>query len=334
MMKRVLKGLGLALAVFTLLGIAFVLVQGNRRPEVSPYTALKLPPAPATATITVRFAGVTTLLFDDGETAWMIDGFFSRPTVLKTLTTKIEPDPQAIQRNLVRLNVRKLAAVVSAHSHYDHAMDSPLVALQTGALLIGSESTLNVGRDLGMKEDRMRKVAPNDVVALGKWKVNFIASGHAPTPFNRSHIVESIDRPLVPPVRVTAYQEGQTWAILVEHLNGASMLINGSAGFIENSLAGRRADVVFLGIGGAGKQSQEYRTRLWKEVVLRVGARQVIPVHWDDFWKTLDEPLVAMPFIADDMSVTMEDLQQWAKRDGVHLRMPPLFTPFDPRPAN
>ncbi|HBX26287.1 MAG TPA: hypothetical protein DEF72_02520, partial [Gammaproteobacteria bacterium] len=30
--------------------------------------------------VTVRFTGSTTLLFDDGETSWMTDGWFSRPT--------------------------------------------------------------------------------------------------------------------------------------------------------------------------------------------------------------------------------------------------------------
>jgi L-ascorbate metabolism protein UlaG (beta-lactamase superfamily) len=87
------------------------------------------------------------------------------------------------------------------------------------------------------------------------------------------------------------------------------MLVNGSAGFIENSLAGRRADVVFLGIGAVGKQTQTYRDTLWKEVVQRVGARQIIPIHWDDFWKPLDERLDAMPYIADDMGETMRDLK-------------------------
>jgi L-ascorbate metabolism protein UlaG (beta-lactamase superfamily) len=330
--KRISKRLGVALIVLVSLGVIFILVQGNRRPAIGPYALLELPPAPTTSSIKVQFAGVSTLLFDDGETALMIDGFFSRPAALKTLAGTIEPDHAAIQRNLERLNVRKLAAVIPAHSHYDHAMDSPLVALQTGAVLIGSESTLNIGRGLGMKEDRMRKVAPNDVVALGKWKLTFITSGHAPTPFNRSDKIETIDKPLVPPMRATAWREGQTWAILIEHLNGASMLVNGSAGFIENSLAGRRADVVFLGIGTAGKQPQTYRAQLWKEVVQRVGARQVIPIHWDDFWKPLDKPLAAMPSIADDMSVTMTDFEQWAKRDGVTLKMAPLFRPFDPRP--
>jgi L-ascorbate metabolism protein UlaG (beta-lactamase superfamily) len=210
MTRRLLKVLGLLLILLLLASVVFVFVQGNRRPAANSYTALELPPAPTTANIKVQFAGVSTLLFDDGETAWMIDGFFSRPSVLKALAGKIESDHAAIQRNLERLKVRKLAAVIPAHSHYDHAMDSPLVVLQTGAVLIGSQSTLNIGRGLGMKEERLRKVTPSDVVELGKWKITFIASGHAPTPFKRSEKIDAIDKPLIPPMHATAWREGQT----------------------------------------------------------------------------------------------------------------------------
>ena len=40
----------------------------------------------------VRFAGVSTLVFDDGETAVMTDGFFSRPRFSKVAFLKIAPD--------------------------------------------------------------------------------------------------------------------------------------------------------------------------------------------------------------------------------------------------
>ena len=35
-------------------------------------------PVPVGA-VTVRFTGTSTLLFSDGETHWMVDGWFSRP---------------------------------------------------------------------------------------------------------------------------------------------------------------------------------------------------------------------------------------------------------------
>jgi len=103
----------------------------------------------------IVFLGVTTILFDHGETAIMTDGFFSRPGLLTSFFCKIRPDGARIDHALKRSGITKLAAVLTAHSHHDHVMDSPTVAKRTGALLIGSESTANIARGEGL-EDQIR----------------------------------------------------------------------------------------------------------------------------------------------------------------------------------
>jgi hypothetical protein len=199
--RRILKSLAAGLLVLLLVGVAFVLVQLNRRPSLEQYASRVMQPAAADAPLRIRFAGVATLVFDDGETVWMTDGFFSRPSFAQLVFARIEPDQAAIQRGLKKLEIDRLAAVVPVHSHYDHAMDAPLVALQSGAQLIGSESTLNIGRGLGMPEERMRKVGAGESVALGRWRLTFLASRHVPLPMVTSGGVLTVDAPLVPPAR-------------------------------------------------------------------------------------------------------------------------------------
>jgi L-ascorbate metabolism protein UlaG (beta-lactamase superfamily) len=329
-LRRILKFVALALSILLMLGIIAGCVLLNRRPPLDAYNALVLPQAPAGAAVRVRFAGVATLVFDDGETKWMTDGFFSRPSWLRLALTKIGPDPAAIDRGLSSLDVAHLAAVVPVHSHYDHAMDSPLVAIQTNALLIGSESTLNIGRGAGIPEDRMRKVAPGDSVILGKWKLTFIKSNHAPPDGQSSPPADTIDAPLAPPARYSAWAVGETWTIFVEHESGARILVVGSAGFEPGSLNGLHADTVFAGIALLSKQPAAYRAQWWDENVKRVGARRVIPIHWDDFGRPVEDPLVALPYFADDIGATMAEVSEWSGRDGIELRMPPQFTPFVP----
>lgn len=328
MTRRLASWIALGLLTSALLVVAFVLMQASRRPSLEGYA--RMPQAPAGSAVRVRFAGVATLLFDDGQTAWMTDGFFSRPSLARTAFTRIAPDRAAIDAGLERLGVDRLAAVVPVHSHYDHVMDSPLVAMRTGALLVGSESTLNVGRGLGIPEARMRRVQPGDKMTLGRWTLTFLASRHVPLPILREGVVETIDAPLVPPAHSLQWREGQTWAVLVEHPAATPMLVLGSAGFVPAGLAGQRAETVFLGVGSAGRQSPEYLSQWWDESVKRVGAKRVIPIHWDDFGRPLDEPLVAFPYLIDDVGATMTHLASWAARDGVEVRLPPLFIPFAP----
>jgi L-ascorbate metabolism protein UlaG (beta-lactamase superfamily) len=329
-MRRLLRRTGWVLLALVVLAVAFVAVQIQRRPAIAPYQSLTLPAASGSEVVKVRFAGVATLLFDDGETAWMTDGFFSRPALWPTFTGKIGPNPAVVERELARLGVSRLAAVVPVHSHYDHAMDSPLVAQRTGALLIGSESTLHIGRGQKLPEDRMRLVRPGDVVTLGKFTLRFIAGRHSPTPYSDGVHADTLDAPLSPPARATAYPEGQVWSIVVEHASGQRLLVQGSAGFVPGALAGLKVDTVFLGVGTLGKKSEAYRAAYWQETVRASGAKRVIPIHWDDFWLPLDQPLAAMPLLFDDFDVVMADLTTRGAADGVEVRLPPTFTPFAP----
>ena len=82
-----------------------------------------------------------------------------------------------------------------------------------------------------------------------------------------------------------------------------------------------------------GRKPEAYRAAYWKETVQAVGARQVIPIHWDNFWRPLDEPLQAMPLLLDDFGAAMQDLQARAAPGGIQVRMPPLFVPFVAQPA-
>lgn len=326
-MKRVLWMLFGAV----LLLVLWATVQFQRHPPLAPYAALTAPEAaPSPGAVRVRFAGVTTLVFDDGETAWMTDGFFSRPSARDTFTSRIGPDPERIAQGLARLGVTRLAAVVPVHSHYDHAMDSPEVARRTGALLVGSASTLQIGRGAKLPEDRMREVKPGDTLQFGKFSVRFIQGRHSPTPFSDGHSVENIEAPVEPPARATAWREGTVWSLVVTHAGGGRWLVQGSAGYVPGALAGVRADTVFLGTGTLGRKDEAYRAAYWNETVRAVGAKRVVPVHWDNFWRPLDEPLQAMPLLLDDFGVVMADLTERAKANGVAVAMPPLYVAFAP----
>lgn len=330
MTGRLLKRLVVALLAALLLAVVFVVVQFNRRPSLAPYQSLTLPASTDTSAVRVRFAGVTTLVFDDGETAWMTDGFFSRPPVLRTLFGRIGPDAGIVDESLRRLDVTKLAAVIPVHAHYDHAMDAPLVAQRTGALLVGGESMRQLGRGAGLPEAQMRIVKPGDNLQLGKFTLRLIASRHSPTPYSSGDGHEPITEPLTPPAHVTRWREGEVWVIAVTHTSGRSFLVQGSAGIVPGSLAGVRAETVFLGTGTLGKKSAAYRSAYWAETVKLVGAKRVIPIHWDDFMLPLSQPLQASPWLIDDFDTVMADLQQRGRQDGVEVRMPPLFEPFVP----
>ncbi len=276
--------------------------------------------------LAVTFLGVATLLFDDGESALMTDGFFSRPSLARVALGKVAPDPSRIDAALARAGVDRLEAVVPVHTHYDHALDSAVVAARTGAVLVGGESAANVGRGGGLEEERIRVVESGQPAAYGAFTVAAIESHHCPP----DRYPGMIEVPVVPPVRAGAYRCGESWSLLVEHDSGASALVQGSAGFVPGALAGRRAEVAYLGVGQLGVQPEEYLVDYWTETVRAVGARRVVLIHWDDFFRPLDEPLRALPYAGDDLDVTMRVLGRLAREDGVGLHLPVVWRREDP----
>ena len=277
----------------------------------------------------VTFLGVSTLLIDDGETALLTDGFFSRPDKKTALLGTVAPDLDAISKSLARAGIARLAGVMVGHSHYDHSMDAPEVARRTGALVIGSESTANVARGWGLPADRIRVVSGGESLTLGRFRVTMILSRHVPTLMTGGTITE----PLVPPARLHKYAEGGSYSILIEH-GAQTLLVHGSAGYIEGALRGRRADVVFLGIGALGKKDDAYRQAYWREVVHTVGAKRVVPIHWDDFFVPLDQPMVPLPAPFDDMGSSMAFLIERGRQDGVDIKLAAAWAKIDPWAAH
>src|SRR5215204_1438661 len=55
---------------------------------------------PRDGTVRVTFLGVATLLFDDGETQLMTDGFFSRPSLIQVARGNLETDPKVVDAAL------------------------------------------------------------------------------------------------------------------------------------------------------------------------------------------------------------------------------------------
>jgi L-ascorbate metabolism protein UlaG (beta-lactamase superfamily) len=298
------------------------------RPDLADYSGyFDAPPADPSAPLRVSWAGVTTLLIDDGSSAVLTDGFFSRPNLAEVGLRPLTPSAPRIEGCLTRMGVDRLEAVLPVHTHYDHAMDSAAVAERTGARLVGGVSAVHIGRGHGLSDDRLVAVTPGTPVALGAFDVTLIEASHCPP----DRFPGVIDAPVVPPAKVSAFKCGEAWSTLVHHRpSDRRLLIVGSAGYVRGALAGQRADVVYLGVGQLGLQPESYLTEYWTETVRTVGARRVVLIHWDDFFRPLHKPLRALPYATDDLDVSMRVLSRLAQRDGVAIHLPTLWQPADP----
>jgi L-ascorbate metabolism protein UlaG (beta-lactamase superfamily) len=253
--KRYAKRMLIALASLVALFSGLIAWAWNVRAEIAdtglhPQVVADAPEAAVTAT----WLGVTTLLFDDGETQILIDGFISRPSLFESLTKRpVTYDAPMINYVMNEYQMRRLAAIIPAHSHYDHAMDAGAIANRSSASILGSETTANIARGAGVPEDQIVVAEAGSPYSFGDFTVTLVPSAHAPG----------------------------SYSIVVSHPQGTT-IVQGSAGYKLGALDDVQADVVMLGVGLLENLGRDYTEGYWQALVTSTGATRVFPVHFDD----------------------------------------------------
>ena len=320
--RRVQWAAGLILLLFVVI-VAVAIWLWRDRPDVQSlgWPATTVPLASNADQVTVTWLGVSTLLFDDGETQLLIDGFFSRPSLADiVLKRPVTNDAATINYAMNEYRMRRLAAIIPVHSHFDHAMDIGATANRSSASVLGSESSLAIARGAGVPEDQLTLVSTGQRYEFGGFGVTLLPSNHAPVGWSGSvPYAGTIDTPLSMPQSVSSMREGGSFSVVIDHDQGTA-IVQGSAGFPDSALADYTADVVFLSVGGLETLGWDYVEQYWQALVTATGVRSVYPVHFDDFTRPFGE-IVAAPRFLGDLEKTVDWFSALRDRWDVNTRL-------------
>ena len=213
-MKRLRVALSVLLAVIVVGALALAIIW-RIRPGMDRYAQHHYAAPPYAGALTATWYGVTALLLSDGTSSIFVDPFFTRPEGLfnMVLDREIAPDEAVIRRWLERAGVTRLDAVLVSHSHFDHSMDAGVVAKLTGATLVGSESTANVGRGDGLAESQIKVMKPGEAMRFGSFTVTFIESVHAGATGGAP--TGEITEPLKLPAHYLDYKLGGVFSLVI-----------------------------------------------------------------------------------------------------------------------
>ena len=185
------------------------------------------------------------------------------------------PDEAAIDARVPRADY-----VLVTHTHYDHVLDVPHIALKTHAAVIGTESTQNVLRAYRVPEEQLITVRGGEDYDFGTFSVKVIPSLHSPLDHKHYFSSESAPAGMKAPLTLRQmHPEGGTLAYLVR-FRGHQILAFGGMNYIEREIEGLRPDVVLVGAAGSRKESYDYCGRLMRALQFPA---LVLPTHWDNF---------------------------------------------------
>jgi L-ascorbate metabolism protein UlaG (beta-lactamase superfamily) len=246
------------------------------------------------AQTTLEYMGAAGWRITDGLTVILVDPYLSRilgpPPPLAPPYTRLPGDTRQVYRwkdvalpDVAAIDARVPRAdyVLVTHTHYDHVLDVPHIALKTHCTVIGTESTENVMRAYSVPEGQLITVRGGEDYDFGAFSLRVIPSLHSPLDHKHYFSSETAPEGMKAPLTLEQmHPEGGTLAYLVR-FHGHRILVFGGMNYIEREIEGLEPDVVMVGAGGSRKESYDYTGRLLRALHFPA---MVIPTHWDNFF--------------------------------------------------
>lgn len=144
---------------------------------------------PAWSEVDLRWLGVAGFSFESDGVVLLHDPYLSRPSLLRTLFSRYEPDAELLTRlgredgPAPELSRPRLLLV--GHSHFDHLGDVPWLARAHGGTVVGSGTTVAISRGYGVPNAQVRRADPGDELAEGPFDIRVVESRHAEVLFGR-----------------------------------------------------------------------------------------------------------------------------------------------------
>ena len=246
-------------------------------------------PLGGAGTLRVTWLGTAGFALEHDGHVLLLDPYLTRASLSRCLFAPLRADAALARRLLPRAD-----AVVLSHTHFDHALDAPLIARQTGARVFGSRSAVHLCRSHGLPAAQVECVEPETgdgphEAEVGPYRLRFWPSAHSALLFGRVPFPGEIADCTDVPMRTEAYRCGAVFGVEIE-VGGRRLFHVGSAELVERRWRVGPVDLALACVAG-WTSTERYPERL----VAALSPGAVLLHHWDNFLHRLDDGARALP---------------------------------------
>ncbi len=236
----------------------------------------------------LRYLGTAGWEISDGQTTVWVDPVPTRPTLTELCTGPLTPDREA-QR---AMKLRYADAILVNHAHFDHVLDVPDLALRPNAVVIGTQSVLNLCRARGVKPDKLILAVGGKAIRVGTFSITPHASAHGP--------IGPLTDPMPGAIPSDA-QELWFWDYTQDGTRSYRLEANQTSVYVsagsplppgEEFLSGGRigpTGTIMIGLAGPVPQAS------LEACMAEVQPSVVLASHMDNFFHPLDKGLSLLP---------------------------------------
>lgn len=211
--------------------------------------------------IKIKWLGINGFEFSFNGKTILLDPYVTR-------NLKAVCKPSAISKY-----ISKADYIFIGHSHWDHLADTAEIIRQTGAKVIGSQTTANICRAQKVQEDKIIEIAAGEVIKYSDFNVTFFESRHK-EPCSYQGYYETIPDNIS---TIEDFVEGSTMALRFNFGN-IKILNIGSANFVEKALRCIECDLLLVSIAGRSDSFIRELLKCIKPIFIHIAVKLMISI--------------------------------------------------------
>jgi L-ascorbate metabolism protein UlaG (beta-lactamase superfamily) len=265
---------------------------GGRKSLVLPGLAEgAVPPSanggPGSTGVSLKWLGTNGWEITFGSRTILLDPWLSR-TDAGFFSGRPNPEtPLTLESALIDQHITRADQILIGHGHHDHIADIPYIARKTSAMVLGSESHINLLRAHRLPEDRLVPCRGGEVLQFDGYTIEVVPSLHSVGPTKKVPFAGRFSQVPIVPRLVKDLPEGDTLIYLLTVDQRVRIFLMSTANFTERALTGLRPDVALVAPFGRS-QVHDFTPRLLKALEY---PRFLLPTHWDNW----ERPITAEP---------------------------------------